>query len=118
MPGDLFQSIVVGVLSGGVVVGVVVGVAAFFAKRWVVRVEQAPEKMAAELRAVLNKFEARMDRYEASLVSLMSTFCTKTEFTKAIEEQRECLQDQSSHIDGIDKRLTAVEVTCKMNHRD
>lgn len=114
-----YMSSLAGVLSGG---GVVALMAWFFTRKWLERVESAPEKLAARIDEMLKRFEARLDRMEqetrACSMDFLDKFRTKEESKQAWTEHKAHEEKQWSQLDELKQRVASLETACKLNHKD
>lgn len=87
---------------GAILSNVILGIVAFFGKRWMERVDM------------------RLDRFEADsknfALNFLSTFRTKEEATRAWDAARAEWDDQWSKLNDHDRRLTRLETVCEREH--
>ena len=98
-------NLITGLLSGSVVVSV----AGFFIKRWMSGIERSLEKLSARL----DSFEKET---RAGSVNFLTAFLTKEESKQSWDEHKQQDDRQWDRLDDHERRLTALETTCKMNH--
>lgn len=88
---------------------VLLGVVGYFIKKWF-----------DGLKEQLNELKAMIQRYAASQnacqLSLREVYRTKAESTKEWSEHKGDEDKQWARLDDHEKRLTALETTCKLNH--
>lgn len=112
MTAELFSSLLTGLLPASAVTAV----AAYFAKRWVERVEAASERLAVRMETLIDRVTARLDQLErdsrSCSVDFMSRFCTKEELVEHKSQER----DQWTKLEDLSRQVAVLETAHRMNH--